>query len=417
MRLNKILILSVCISALAAISAAAQAPQSPYSRYGYGSLGDNATSAQRAMGGVGYAMNSGRQINVMNPASYAAIDSLTFLFDMGVDLNNLWTTEATSAGTNHGKKLGGGLDYVTMQVPVTRWGGASIGLLPFSSVGYSFGDQILNGTQARQGSGGINQLYLGLAARPFKGFSLGANVSYLFGNITHDTYAYTSSGSISLFERVMEVKDYHLDFGVQYSYNIDRRNRITAGVTFSPGKALLGRSIGLMYDTNKDAAPDTVANFSMRRRNSLPDSWGVGLNWQWNDRLMVEADATIQQWSKARYSSIEGFEDNRFVNRYKAALGAQYTPQPRGSYIQRVQYRFGISATRDYWTVQGNTVREYGIHAGFGLPTPTSKTMINIGVEYRHRQAHPNPLVKEQYLLVTLGVNFNELMFWQNKLR
>ena len=44
----------------------------PYSRYGYGILSDNASSMQRSMGGVGYAMNSGRQINVMNPASYAA---------------------------------------------------------------------------------------------------------------------------------------------------------------------------------------------------------------------------------------------------------------------------------------------------------------------------------------------------------
>ena len=41
------------------------------------------------MGGIGYAMSSGRQINVMwNPASYACIDSLTFLFDMGVGTSN-----------------------------------------------------------------------------------------------------------------------------------------------------------------------------------------------------------------------------------------------------------------------------------------------------------------------------------------
>ncbi len=40
----------------------------PYSRYGYGILSDNASAAQQAMGGIGYGMNSGRQINVMNPA-------------------------------------------------------------------------------------------------------------------------------------------------------------------------------------------------------------------------------------------------------------------------------------------------------------------------------------------------------------
>ena len=61
---------------------------SPYSRFGYGILGDNAIGAQRAMGGVGYALHNNRQINVMNPASYASMDSLTFLFDIGLTYQN-----------------------------------------------------------------------------------------------------------------------------------------------------------------------------------------------------------------------------------------------------------------------------------------------------------------------------------------
>ena len=80
------------------------------------------------MGGVGYAMNSGRQINVMNPASYASIDSLTFLFDMGISATALWSQE----GDKRGKDFGGGLDYITMQFPIMKNMGASIGLLPFS---------------------------------------------------------------------------------------------------------------------------------------------------------------------------------------------------------------------------------------------------------------------------------------------
>ena len=92
------------------VPALAQNVSTPYSMYGYGILGDRATSMQRQMGGVGYAMNSGRQINVMNPASYAAIDSLTFLFDMGADLSFIWSQE----GDAKEKSTGGGLDYLTM---------------------------------------------------------------------------------------------------------------------------------------------------------------------------------------------------------------------------------------------------------------------------------------------------------------
>jgi len=109
---------------LCAVPALAQNVSTPYSMYGYGILGDRATSMQKQMGGVGYAMNSGRQVNVMNPASYAAIDSLTFLFDMGADLSFIWSEE----NSVREKTTGGGLDYITMQFPISKYMGGSVGL-------------------------------------------------------------------------------------------------------------------------------------------------------------------------------------------------------------------------------------------------------------------------------------------------
>lgn len=156
----------------------AQNVTTPYSMYGYGILSDKATSMQREMGSIGYAMQSGRQINVMNPASYASIDSLTFLFDIGADITFLHQKE----GNISENSIGGGLDYVTMQFPLSKFMGASIGLLPYSSVGYAFGSDISHGAMSNQGEGGINQAYLGVAGT-FKGVSLGFNVSYNFGNI------------------------------------------------------------------------------------------------------------------------------------------------------------------------------------------------------------------------------------------
>ena len=82
-----------------------------------------------------------------------------------------------------------------------------------------------------------------------------------------------------------------------------------------------------------------------------------------------------------------------------------------------MSYRVGGFFNRDYVMVGSNNVQEYGLSCGFGFPTTSDKTVINLGFEYRHRQAHPNPLVKEDYFCVCLGVNFNELWFFQNKLR
>ena len=142
-----------------------------YSMYGYGLLSDRATSMQRQMGSVGYAMHSGRQINVMNPASYAAIDSLTFLFDIGADMSVIWQKQDDIKEN----RFGGGLDYITMQFPIWKYIGASIGLVPYSYVGYAFGNKIEHGAMTNQGEGGINQAYLGVAGT-YGGLSLGLNV-------------------------------------------------------------------------------------------------------------------------------------------------------------------------------------------------------------------------------------------------
>lgn len=414
MKLNRLIAGLIALTAALPAVMAQNATVTPYSRFGYGILSEQSNAVQRAMGGVGYAMRSGRQINFMNPASYAAMDSLTFLFDMAVNMKSLSTKEGDLSGNN----FTGGLDYITLQVPLTKWLGASAGLMPFSEVGYSFGDEIANGTNTHSGSGGLNQLYVGFGAKPVKGLTVGANISYLFGTLVNDTYIYTSSASTSLFERLIEVRDYNLRFGVQYGCKFAVDHEITLGVVYSPKKSLHGHTYGIKYDVTADAAPDTIAAVSLKGNSQLPATWGAGLNYSWQNRLMAEADFTYQPWKNVKTATLENFDTpNRFNDRWRVGLGLQFVNRPRGSWIQRVNYRLGAFYCNDYIKAGDNSVREKGISLGFGLPAPATKTMVNLTFEYRNRQAHPQPLVKENYFVVTLGVNFNELWFWRNKLR
>ncbi|MBD5233397.1 MAG: hypothetical protein HDS65_04365 [Bacteroidales bacterium] len=409
-------IFAILIAACTSVSAQ-NGTMTPYSAYGYGVLRDHATSAQRAMGGVGYAMSSGRQTNVMNPASYAAIDSLTFLFDMGIDLTSLWQSEVHDGEKISDKNFGGGLDYVTMQFPICKYIGASVGLLPFSSVGYAFGSEIENGIDSRQGNGSLNELYVGVAGRPFKGFSIGANVSYLFGNIINETYAMISSTQSSLFQTQLEVRDYRLDFGLMYGFNLNRNDRMTFGVTYSPAKTLLGNARQVYIDTALDSGPQFSDEHKLRGNYSLPETWGAGINYNFDRKLMVEFDYTYQPWSKCKFRGFEGDPQlQKYADRTKMALGLQYTPDFRGSYFKRVNYRLGAYWNDDYLKLQDNRLREYGVTLGFGIPVPGFKSLVNLGFEWKHRQANPDPLVKEDYLNITIGINFNEMWFRQSKI-
>ena len=400
-----------------------------YSMYGYGLLSDRATSMQRQMGSIGYAMHSGRQINVMNPASYASIDSLTFLFDMGADMSVIWQKQYNEEKhkDDRDKRFGGGLDYITMQFPIWKYIGASIGLVPYSYVGYAFGSAIEHGAMTNQGEGGINQAYFGLAGT-YGGFSVGANISYDFGNIINDVFSTPSSGSgQTLFEHVMQVRDWGIVIGAQYTTKVSRSERINLGLTFSPKKSIHGQTWATLQETSRDSKADTIAYMNMKGNYYTPMSIGAGIGWTHErvSRWMVEFDFTYQEWSKAKYSPLysiknpdqEVFQGMNFRNRTKFALGGEFIPKIRGNYFQRMAYRAGAYFNNDYLNIQGNHLKEYGVTAGFGFHTPEGKTMINLGFEWKHRKATPNALITENFFNITLGVNFNELWFWQRKIR
>lgn len=403
----------------------AQTTTSPYSMYGYGTLRNGATSMQRQMGGIGYAMQSGRQINAMNPASYASIDSLTFLWDIGADVAMNWRSENSPSGTSaKGHGVGGGLDYITMQFPLSKFMGMSVGLVPYSSVGYSFGDEIMHGSLSNQGSGGITQAYAGIAGR-VKGFSIGANVSYDFGNVINDTYAYTSTGHQTLFEHVIQVRDWNITLGAQYRAKLSRYSNLTFGLTYTPKKSLHGKAWAAFWDITAESAADTVGLTKLSGKYYRPTSIGAGINWsrEKTSRVMVEGDFSWQNWKKAAFPAL--YDDagqpvvlaQKFNDRLSFALGGEYVPRLRGNYLQRMTYRLGANYTRDYITIGDNSVKQFSLSCGFGFPTIEGKTVVNLGFEWMRRQASPQTLIREDYFNITLGLNFNELWFFQRKIK
>ena len=209
-----------------------------------------------------------------------------------------------------------------------------------------------------------------------------------------------------------------MDIGVQYSLGLSPKNRLNFGVVYSPKKDFNGHAITYAYDMNQESAPVETDNIKLRDNFSMAETAGAGIGWEWDKRLYAEVDFTYQPWSKTKYQGVmqSDASDSQLDDRYKFAAGLQFTPKLRGNYVQRIQYRAGAFYNHDYLRILGNNVREYGASIGFGLPVPSLKTIINIGVEWSHRQATPDPLIKENYLSVTLGLNINELWFLPSKI-
>ena len=107
---------------------------SPYSRYGWGILEDESQGFNLGMAGAGLGMRGAHILNSRNPASYSAIDSLTFLFDIGASLS---TANMSYNGTSVNPQSST-LNYVTAGFRIIPSLGFAIGLRPFTTIGYNF---------------------------------------------------------------------------------------------------------------------------------------------------------------------------------------------------------------------------------------------------------------------------------------
>ena len=414
-------LISACLVWMMAIEIAAQtSTNSPYTRYGFGQLSDQSFGNSQAMGGISYGLRNGLQVNASNPASYSAVDSLTFIFDAGMSLQNANFKE----GNVKINAKNSSVDYIAMQFRLAKGLGFSAGFLPYSNVGYNMNktnkvttDEHGNTTAANQayvGDGGLQQVYVGLGYQVFKGLSIGTNFSYLYGDITHtasttfsNSNAYSSSRSHKI-----DVSDYKLDFGLQYTRKLKEKHVLNLGAIYSFGHEL--NSTGYEYlekfsgNTVVTQSVDTIKNAF-----ALPHTFGLGATYVYDNKLTVGLDYTLQKWEDVKFFN----KDGAFQNRSKISVGAEYLPNPIGrSYFSNIRYRVGAYYSSPYAKIDGKDGnREYGVSFGFGLPLFMSKSILNISGQYVKVAPKLKGMLEENYLRINIGLTFNEQWFMKWK--
>ena len=125
---------AMSIALLTTPALAQSGTNSPYSQYGIGVLSDQGNSFNRGMNGVGLGLRPHNQINYLNPASYSAVDSLSFIFDAGLSLQ---MTNFKEGKVSKNVK-NASFEYVVGGFRVARNFGVAFGVLPVSNVGYQF---------------------------------------------------------------------------------------------------------------------------------------------------------------------------------------------------------------------------------------------------------------------------------------
>lgn len=426
---------SILVAALLAwlgTDALAQADvDSPYSLFGVGQVRDKAMNVRlKGMGGTSNAMFGIGMINSENPASYAKIDSLAFLFDAGF----YFKTSTFSTASLSERSANASFDYVSMAFGLTSWWKMALGVQPYSTAGYTMlvnsnKPDIGNYATRFKGSGGMNQAFVGTAFKLGKHFSIGANGYYVFGNTQTETTLYFPDSLYMIGSRRnldLMVSSFMFDYGLLFNTNLGSDMELSVGVTYTQPVKLRGkqtlfiRSIEESQDTEIEYVIDTLVNTTTVTKTQMPQGIGVGMALQKNNRWTFAVDFNWMQWSKfAREGVTDALQDS-----WNVSAGFEFTPSHSNisGYFRKMSYRFGGFYEHGMINLLGNDGNAYNINrlgatAGMSLPLPKTQSKVDVALEVGQYGTREGGLIQEHYAKVNVGIAVFEHWFMKRKYR
>ena len=404
--LNKILGL-VCIITLFTLEANGQSSYNmTYSQFGVGQ--SNAPfnmPMANAMGGVIYTRQGSNFINPMNPASYAGVQTESFVFDMALMIQN----NTLRTRDQHLSDFDGNLSYLTVAFPIFKWWKMSAGLMPYSEMSYSSVSTNILPVEGSvktiyDGVGGINRVYWGNGFNIGDNLSLGFNVNYLYGYLERAiTYDFVNS-DVTHFVDSRKQKNTHLnaftfDFGAQYRWQLDERRKVMLALTLQIPQTIQVEDTSWIYTLEESSGGSNQVIFpsnndpSYQSHMKQPLKVGFGLSYEYDQRWLIAADFTYAQWNGMKYE--EGldkpvFSDDDCIDyrgNYRISIGGGWLGNKEATnYWGRIGISAGIyydRASLSLLLADGSyRLDEIGAGMGFTFPMRKGRSQITLSLGY-----------------------------------
>lgn len=387
----------------------AQNTYSPYSSLGLGEIVSSDYSRTAGMAGVGIGIRNGTFLNTSNPAGVAAIDSVTGVFDVGVFAKDIYIKSSNYYNDN---AFTGNLNKIAFGFRAKKWWGVSIGVRPYSNVGYYVADdEAVEGSTSTktvymEGDGGLYNLYMTNAVELIDNkLSFGVTTSLIAGRFTNTedqtTYTYVTTSRVTqIYNKV----------GLQYQF----ANKI--------GDWVLGATYGYkqytpIRKTFQILSGTTVESTEKLRttHDFLPENYGIGASLN-RQKFLFAVEAEAQNWSGLTSNS----SSIGIGNSYSFKAGVGYTPY-KDLYTAHLakQYQFGFSVNKTSIEVEHQAAWNYAVSTGITFPLRAGQTqrgILNMGLEFGSNLTAPSGYLKENYLMLNVNFSFIEAMFMKSKI-
>lgn len=375
----------------------------PYSIFGLGIENKTPSAGLAGLGNTGIAQKKEYEINMYNPANLGNIAQGSFLSEFGINgsyatIKNYNTSyTATNANVSH----------IAIAFPLTKGFGMSLGLLPYTKVGYDI--DIENSVEAStdtyltsiSGSGGLSKFYIAGGMKINEKLSLGVDVSFLFGSVNEESLIYSNSlVSISDINRYNGVK---LKTGLQYTLPKIKGSETTIGAVVELPVSLSGTQTRNSYRTYlyetpiliEDAIENTLDNFE------LPLSFGFGVSSILNKNVTTNLDYKKLLWENT--NQLQNTES--YVDQSIYAFGLEYLPSGKHKFWDNVKYRFGLNYNTGYLNISNTQIDSYFASVGLGIRY-SKDASLNIAYSYGKEGTISSGLIQENFHKITLNLSF-----------
>ncbi|MFA9391561.1 MAG: hypothetical protein ACERKD_17255 [Prolixibacteraceae bacterium] len=387
---------------------------SPYSKFGAGDLSNVAYGRNLALGGTGYALRGSSFLNLKNPASLTAIDTLSTLYETGVFAK---FTQNTSNELSR-YSTDGNITHLALGHRYTPWLMGNYGIMPFSDIGYNF--KTFTSVEGElgtvvtdwKGTGGISKLFYGLGLKVTKNLSLGADIAYYFGPINEQRKTTAMVEVDNPTSMYINTRYSGLSYkgAFQYSANLgEKGTNLVIGGVFSPAQRFYGNStVTIQQSYNSTAVVQAYSKESSVDPIKIPMTIGGGASFTWRGLYLLTADYELASWSV----------DNtrEYIDQSIYSFGLERLPQSQLNYWQRCSYRAGFRYDSGYFKVKGYAVDDMRLSVGMGFPIKKTRSTINVTMEAGQRGTTSMGLLRERYSKMTVAFSFHDFWFVKRKI-
>lgn len=415
--MNKFLNL-FCIACLSIVGYAQKNVNSPYSYYGLGETRFAGNTENNLMGGISAWVDSTR-VDVRNPASLGKLILTTYSVGFATNFRTMKTQ------TNSSKTQVSTIDYLALSFPVSPKVGLSVGLKPYSSIGYKVGFEKNEAVQYFEGNGGINQMYLAGGYEPIKGLRFGLSAYYNFGKRDIENLYKKNNEPYTIQDKTESTyRGFSFTLGAQYEYELTNTLTLSTSLAYTPKVRLdtqnkrylatvqyIASSVTPLVKDQQEIALDHLDTSDLIIPNQLTFGAGIGNKQKW----FVGVDyATVsnQNFQKILINS----QDVQYKNAYKLSIGGFYLPNYNSftSYWERVTYRLGAYYENTGISIKNELIKDFGISFGVSLPVKGISN-ITIGALYGSKGTQNKYLIKENYVGLKFALTLNDRWFQKSK--